>query len=510
MSSILLPSIGNMVFVSLVFVLIFSSGQGLLADGDTGYHIKTGEVILQTWQVPRADIYSFHSPPLKWTAHEWLSEIIMAVIFTTFGLTGVVVFFAFLLAITHWLLFRTLRTRSDDILLCTGAALLATATSSTHWLARPHAFSLLLTVIWCHALDRFQHKNEQTLLFLPFIMLLWVNLHGGYFIGIILLIVYLTGNFLSSLAGPPEQSARYREKAKALFAVTFASVAMCLLNPYGFEILLFPLRVTSDRFVMDRVSEFMSPNFHEVLPFKYMLLSAIGLLAISRTTLTLIEVTLITLLTYMALYSGRHVSLFAIVVAPLLLKAGESAIRNLPNRIQWFYQVRNRNLVAIDKRVGGYFWPIFASFVILALASAGLVRFQFSEGVFPVRATEFLRTENIHGKMFNNDEFGDYMIFSVWPTYRVFMDGRSDMYGEQFGSDYLKVANVQPGWRDILKKYDINWVVFDTHSALAAALQEQADWQPIYSDPVATIFLKKDGVNAGVLRKYAAVKVQSE
>src|SRR5438093_670848 len=108
LSTFLLPSISNIVFVSVLFVLVFGVGNGLLGDGDTGYHIKTGELILQSWHVPALDPYSLHSPPLKWTAHEWLSEVVMAAIFKAFGLTGIVIFFAILLAITHWLLYRVL------------------------------------------------------------------------------------------------------------------------------------------------------------------------------------------------------------------------------------------------------------------------------------------------------------------------------------------------------------------------------------------------------------------
>ena len=151
---ILLPSIGNIIFVAIFFLLIFGSGNGLLGDGDTGYHIRTGQVILKDWRIPGHDFYSFHAPALSWTAHEWLAEVIMALLFAWAGLTGVVVFFACLLAFTHWLLYQSLRAKSDDLILCTFVALLATATSSTHWLARPHVFSILLSVIWCHCLYR--------------------------------------------------------------------------------------------------------------------------------------------------------------------------------------------------------------------------------------------------------------------------------------------------------------------------------------------------------------------
>jgi hypothetical protein len=89
------------------------------------------------------------------------------------------------------------------------------------------------------------------------------------------------------------------------------------------------------------------------------------------------------------------------------------------------------------------------------------------------------------------------------------MDGRSDMYGEKLGSAYLKVANVQPGWKDILSKFDISLIIFDTHSALTAALRDQTDWQPIYSDQVATIFVKKDAAHERLLERYPAVTLPS-
>jgi hypothetical protein len=504
-STILLPSIGNIVFVALLFVLIFNSGQGLLGDGDTGYHIRTGEIILQTWRVPQQDIYSLHSPPLKWTAHEWMAEIIMAAFFRVAGLTGVVTFFAFLLAITHWLLYQTLRSKSNDILLCTLVTILATATSSSHWLARPHVFSLMLTVIWCHCLDRFQCKNDRTLIYLPLLMLLWVNLHGGYFFGLVLLAFYLFGNVVYSFVGRPDKLQQYRIKAKSLLLVLVATVGICAINPYGFEILWFPIRVTSDRFVMDRVREFMSPNFHEVLPFKYMLLATIGMLALSRSPLNLIEAALITLVLYMALYSARHVSLFAIVAAPLLLRTGESIIGRLPEPFFQFYRTRNRNLTAIEANLNGYLWPTIGALIVFALVFTGALKYQFNDKIFPVTAVEFLKKEIITGNMFNNDEFGDYIIFAAWPNYLVFMDGRSDMYGEKLGTAYLKVANVQPGWKDIFSKFDISWIIFDTHSALTAVLREQPDWQPIYSDQVATIFVKKDAAHEPLLERYPAV-----
>jgi hypothetical protein len=505
LSLVALPSIGNMVFVALLFVLTFNSGQGLLGDGDTGYHIRTGEIILRTWEIPTSDPYSFHSPPLKWTAHEWLSEVIMAVVFQLSGLTGVVLFFAFLLALTHWLLYESLRSRSDDIYLCAIVTLLATACSSAHWLARPHVFSLLITLGWCHLLDRFQYKNQNTLVYMPPLMILWVNLHGGFIIGLVLIGIYFAGNVAYALISSGMKSHAYRRKAKTLLIVLLATLAASLINPFGWEILWFPIRVTSDRFLMDRVIEFLSPNFHEVLPFKYMLLAMIGALALSRSALNPIEVTLVLLLSYMALYSARHISLFAVVVSPILLKSLESIVNQLSTHILQSYRKRVGNLLAIDTDVKGFLWPVGTVLLIVGLAVGGNLRYQFSDEKFPVAAVEFMKKERITGNMFNNDEFGDYLIFTAWPEYRVFMDGRSDMYGEKYGSDYLRVANAQRGWKEVLEKYNITFVLFDTQSPLSTALLEQHDWQPIYSDRVATMFLKKNSAHVDLLEKYGGL-----
>jgi hypothetical protein len=501
----LLPSISNLVFVSLLVALVFGPGNGLLNDGDTGYHIRAGEVILQTWRVPTQDAFSHHQPPLKWTAHEWLSEVFMAIVYKSAGLTGIVLFFAVLLTLTHWLVFWLLRSRSNNLILITVITLLTTATSSSHWLARPHVFSLIFTLVWFALLDRFQYQGQRTLLYLPLLMLPWVNLHGGYFIGLVLIAVYIIGNLLHSVGANRAQAMEHWHKAKRLLGVLILTITACLINPLGYEILLFPARLTSDRFLMDHVTEFLSPNFHDVLPFKYMLVAMIAALALARKRLNLIEVELTVLLSYMALYSVRHVSLFAIIVAPILLKTAESIITDLPPPVAKFMDTRNRVLTDIDRNLTSPLWPIAVVLLVAGLALLGSLRFTFSEKLFPLRAVEFLQRENVSGNMFNNDEFGDYIIFAAWPKYRVFMDGRNDMYGAKLGTAYFKVANAQPGWKDVLKQYHIDWVIFDTNSALTAALREQHDWQPIYTDKLATIFVRKGSANDRLLAKFPAV-----
>ena len=501
-SALFLPSIGNVIFVSTLAVLVFRIGNGLLFDGDTGYHIRVGQEILKSWRVPVHDVFSFHSPPLKWTAHEWLSEVILALLYDLWGLTGVVIFSALLLAATHWLLYSILATYSTNTVGVMLVTVLAIATSATHWLARPHVFSLMLTTICYHKLNQFQYEGRATLRFLPWLMLFWVNLHGGYFLGLVLIGVYLGGNLLWSTFTLPQDSMRHKTKAKKLFVCLIVSVATCGINPIGFEILLFPLRLSSDPFIMESVLEFMSPNFHEASPFKYMLLAIVAAVAFSRHRCNPIEGGLLLLLIYMALYSARYVSLFAIILAPLLLKGTDCALAVFPAPLQKFIRKRNENLTAVDRNVRGYFWPLVAMSLVIGFGVSGNLRFSFDEKRFPVAAVNFMLREPISGKMFNHDEFGDYIIFAAWPRYRVFIDGRSDMYGPKWGGMYLQVTSLQPGWDALLAQNGITWIIFDTDAPLSYALHGRSEWHAIYSDPVATIFLKQTAEHAGLLRKY--------
>ena len=113
----LIPSIADIIFISLFLLLSFSAGKDLLGDVDTGYHIRAGEYILNTFSIPRHDIFSFITPTLPWTAHEWLSEVIMALVHRAFGLTGVAIFFAFIISLVYYLLYRIFKTNKDNLIL---------------------------------------------------------------------------------------------------------------------------------------------------------------------------------------------------------------------------------------------------------------------------------------------------------------------------------------------------------------------------------------------------------
>ena len=485
-----IPTIADILFVVTFLTISFYADNGLLNDGDTGYHIRAGEFILDTLSVPHHDIFSFLSPPIPWTAHEWLSEVIMALVHRNFGLTGVVILFSFLISLVYYLLFRISCTSKTNIILAILVILLVMTSSTLHWLARPHIFSQILFLVWYFILNSYHYRDKKYLYLLPLLMIIWVNLHGGFIAGFILLGVYLIGNLAQSFSPDAEKRSSSRKRATVLASVTALCLLASLINPYGYHILLFPFNLVSNRFLMDHVSEFISPNFHEIVPFKYLLFLMIAFLALSRERLDIVELLLVLIFTNMALYSARHIPLFAIISAPIIMRQGEAILNGRHGVFFDFLKRRSEAISSIDKAAIGYFWPIVGVLAVIFFAAYGRVEYKFDPKKKPVAAVEFLKREHIKGNMFNSDEFGDYIIYAAWPDYKVFFDGRSDMYGTEKLKEYFNVTQIGQGWEKVLEKYDINWIIFDSNSILSRVLIENDGWRLIYSDKVANIFVR--------------------
>lgn len=500
------PSLADMLFMAIFLYLCLSRGGDLLGDGDTGYHIRAGEWILENLAIPKLDIFSFHTPQIPWTAHEWLSEVIMALVHQVGGLTGIVVFFTFLLALVYYLLFHMLRRNGCTILISTGIVLLATATSKIHWLARPHIFSLLLFLAWYWILDDFRHGRAKRLLFLPPLMLLWANLHGGFVAGFMLLGIFFLGELPGYFSPDTEQKrAAWQRIRQLVLAGTACLIAACI-NPYGWHILLFPFDLVSNKLIMDNVSEWMSPNFHEPNPFKYLLLLLVTLWGLSKKRVALTDLLLVLMFLNMSLYSVRYITLFAIIVAPLLARHGDLLFNEASGVLVTALRRRAEAITALDGTTGGIHWPVLAVLTVTVMIGFGAVHHDFNPKIKPVAAVQFLKQVPVQGNMFNNDEFGDYLIYRAWPDYKVFFDGRSDMYGTAMLKEYMKVRSFKDGWEDIFRKYNITWVFFDADSPLARYLRDRKDWVAIYQDKVAVIFVKNLPQYADVIARHRVEK----
>src|ERR1700756_5217387 len=292
-SRFLVPSLADVFFLCLFLFLSLDGGKQLLSDAGTGFHIRTGQYIIAHMSVPRYDVFSHITPPLPWFAHEWLSAVIMASIHQGFGLTGVVLFFSFLISLTYFLLFKFVRANGGNLVFAALVVLLAAVSSTLHWLARPHVFTLILTLLWYYVLESYHRSDKNYLFLLPLTMLLWVNLHGGFVIGFVLLAIYLAGCATEALCASAPTNSLFKSKFRTLTCFAFACLLFSLVNPAGYEVLLFPFKLALNQSLVDVIMEYRSPDFHESLPFKYLLLLTIAILAISPAKVNLFPLFLV-------------------------------------------------------------------------------------------------------------------------------------------------------------------------------------------------------------------------
>src|SRR5438128_4529361 len=180
-----LPSLTDIAFVMpIVFLFMRMEGTGtLLGDGDTGWHVRTGEWILANGRIPDKDIFSFTKPGERWFAWEWLWDVCFAWLHQHWGMAAVVLASMFVISLTFALLFRLVRRKCGNVLIAITVTLLAAAGSSLHWLARPHLITVLLAVVFYGILERARDGKVRLLFLLPVLTVLWTNLHGGFFVG---------------------------------------------------------------------------------------------------------------------------------------------------------------------------------------------------------------------------------------------------------------------------------------------------------------------------------------
>jgi hypothetical protein len=386
-----------------------------------------------------------------------------------------------------------------------------------HWLARPHIFSLILTLASVIILDLYWREGLNRLWLLPVLMVFWVNLHGGYILGLMLVLLYAAACILMHL-NAKQEARKCLRPVKPLAIAALATVIATLANPRGPAILIFPFHLVGRPFIMDNVIEFRSPDFHHNSLFMLTLLLYLAILFLSPKKPDPIEGSLTLLFIAMSLYSVRYIPLMLIVVSPIVARRAPEVLGMLADRFSALPVTRGArtmmesisvNVTAMESRFDRHLWVWVAiAICFLAALNGGsfskdrLFDYKFDEARFPVSAVDFAQRNQIPGNMFNNDGWGGYIIYAAYPRYRVFMDGRSDMYGEPMLRQYLKVSRADLDYEKVLDRYNVTWVLFDADAPICQLLAASGNWKLVYADTTANILLKDIPENRDLIQTY--------
>jgi hypothetical protein len=473
---LLLPSFGSIVFaVALLQVLFLSQGtRTLFRDSDTGWHIRTGEAILDNLSAPRADTFSYTRNGQPWLAWEWLSDASFGTAHRFGGLTAVAVLAALVIAVTIWLSAILALSLGGNLFMTAAAIVVLLGTTSIHWLARPHIFSWLLALVVLAIAER----GQRLLYLAPLIACIWANVHGSFLLAPAILFMYAVGGWLGKQA-----SIRFA-------AASLASLVATFVNPYGWRLHAHVFAYLNDDYLMDHIAEFRSYSFHTpgaIYVELFLFIAVLGTLALLKQRAFGPALLALGLL-HISLYSARHLPTAAVLLLPLSVVALSREAKEWP-KLRAFFDYSER-LQAIDARILGVVPVVLVLALTLAgvdgLARAGRVGFDPSK--FPVRAADFLEKQKAGGRIFTRDQWGGYLIYRFNGRTKVFLDGRSDFYGQDLLETYAQVVEVKPGWDAVLNEYNVGVVLIAPDHALASALKLSRAWKQVYGDSVATVF----------------------
>jgi len=496
----------------VLFLGIFVMALRAVADNDLWWHLAAGDWIRANGSVPRVDPFSHTVAGQTWIEPGWLPDVLMSHIFERFSYAGLGVLLGCL--VTAALAINYVVSDAHPFVRAF-ATLLGAITSALYWTMRPHLFSFLFFAITLWILAQHRRGRRRVVWLLPPLMLLWANCHGAWISGLIAIACYVLGETLERAAVSDQRSAISEQQAPRatqhgswrplleLIAATALSLPLLAVNPHGLALLRYPFTTINLGALQEHIQEWASPNFHlvQTKPFLCMLLLVVAALALAGRRPRFADLFTLLAFTYLALSAVRHIALWALVAAPLLATYGQAAFLNawraLVRRYPALGKLSLRESAAAPR-------PALAAahwLLVLALLAAGVYKAQqplsdaFNEKVqaehFPAGAVAYLQSHELAGEMYNTYNWGGYLLWKLYPGRRVFIDGRTDLYGDAFIQRWQDVAEAKPGWEETLREYHVGYMIIEADSFLSRYLALLPDWEEKYRDDVAMIYARK-------------------
>jgi hypothetical protein len=462
-----LAGLGLAAIAVFLFALAAFSPR-VLGDGDTWSHVATGEWIIAHGSVPHIDPFSHSMAGAPWTAHEWLSELLLSLAFRVGGWSGVVLLTGAAVAIVALIVgLSAARELRGAPLIATVAIGLSLLTANL--LARPHVLALPIAAAWGAALIAARDRGRAPPLGLAALMTAWANMHGGFIFGVVLI-----GPFaLEAVTGAPVGARLLATRAWATFAL--AALAAALLNPYGIDALFLPFRLMSVE-NLSRISEWQPQDFGHIGTMELALLTLLGLTLTRPFAMPPIRAALLIVLVAMALQHSRHQVLLGVLAPMLLARPIAAAIGAGSVGGEW----RGIARIALPATVAA----------MMAIGALRLMKpiEQPDGGSAPISALSAVSPELRRKPVLNDYAFGGFLIFE---HVRPFIDARVELYGDGMLNLYDKVrGGDRAAVEATLKRYDIAWTIFAPDNRIVATLDREPGWRRLYADATAVIHVR--------------------
>jgi tetratricopeptide (TPR) repeat protein len=484
-----------------------------LTDSDIFWHLKAGQIIVETHHVPSRDLFSFTRAGEEWIDSQWLFQVIIYGLYKMDGYRGIILFGVILTAIT-WAVILAPVFRSRKYFGAALLALVALLASSNRIKVRPEALTFLLLSLEICLLESFRRGKKWAICFLPVVFLLWTNSHGLWPLYFVVLGAFLFEQILFFYF--PNLFASVRRQfswpagfaIKAIGSVFAVSLALAFANPFGWRGVIFPWTLFressfSEGVIKKLIFEFQSP-FDHLPPFD--LWSYIGLIAISALFVgsflwkkRFYPGAFLVWLSFLWLSTTavRNVAVFAIASACLLCRPAAEEDSYAGNRNAGFPNLIGTVLIILAVVLAGR--EVVSSRLYLRNASYAKFGLGVLETEYPIRGGDYLKQimETREGlrplRIFTDAETSGYLIWTGYPFWKVYIDPRLEVYGEKFLQAHINALGNWQEFQEESRKYDFDAVVVTRPTVvlnLIGNLYESPDWALVYFDGFNVIFLK--------------------
>ena len=479
-------------FLGGVAIAIWAAFVGAVQDPDYWWHLRVGEWILANRRLPDHDLFTYTVASHAWIDHEYLSEVLIALAHSAGGLALVSIAFG---AVT-WLGFVYI-CRTSDVLrrpyVIAGLGIaLGVLAGAPIWGPRAQMLTFLFSCVELYWLDGYLRGRSRAVTWLPLLVALWANLHGGFVIAFIFLGAAIAAEAAGFLVHSSEARRLEHRRRLQTLGRTFALCAVALLaTPHGLKVYLNPLETLTSPAQRRLIVEWFSPDFHMLvmLPFLAMVLLLLAGFGLRRPTLYQFLLSAGTLA--LALESVRHVALFVAASTPVLIDVWSGAWEDFRRERGWHVS-------------SGSTSPLFRVVTAAALAAIlGATGVRIGNNLaqqaretsqqYPVAAADWLAAHpDVGTRMYNQYGWGGYMAdrFYPDPNRRVFIFGEASVMGDSFLQDYQDVQTLRSDWRQVLDRYGVDYIVYNSGEALDNVLRGDPGWHEVYRDKVAVIYVR--------------------
>ena len=463
----------DLLFTAVFGLFGWAIGIERLSDNSFFWHLRTGEVILDSGFLHH-DLFSFSAPGTHWVVQSWLAEVLYAGLDRTVGAFGIRIVIGLtglaIAVLAYRLALRLAHNRVRAALLTA----LVLACLDTLWSERPLVLGVLALVVLLWVVEvPDSWVGRRPLVALPVLLWCWANVHGTFALGFAYLGAHLVGRWLDG-------HRPWEGRERRLLLGTALGGLVVFLNPYGVGLVAFPVALLGRSDILRHVVEWGSPDFHSLRGELYAAWIVVFLVLLARAPGRVARRDLLVSLPFLVLglWALRNIALAPLVGLPIAARAAASPARpGAPARAS---------------RLG---WVLAGALalllVVFTLRAAEQPDFAFAG--YPVGAMAAVQRDGLLGKrLLTSDADAGYVILRYWPTQRVFIDDRYDMYPRPVINAYFTLAEAKPGWAAVLHRYDIQVIVWARSEPLVGLVEESGQWRRVYQDQTRVVLVRTD------------------